>query len=130
MDMKNNTLEFDTVEDVEDYIMSVPSEPKLIFDIYAPTPTNSKYIVKWQEQKYYVAQDGKTFPDETWITQDGKSIQVQDLEVEHLRNIIRMIIRNSRKYEDTLRDLLEKVTETNSDDLENYNPPKDDITYH
>lgn len=128
MDMKENSIEFSTIDEVEEYIMGVPSEPKLIFDIFQKI--DGKYLLRWQEQKYYVAQDGQTYPDEVWITKEGKSVQVQDLDVEHLRNVLRMIIRNDRKYEESLKELLHEKMVGKDDDLESYNPPKNDITYH
>ncbi len=35
-------------------------------------------------------------PDEVWVTQDGRVIKVGDLEVDHMRNILRMIIKRAR----------------------------------
>jgi hypothetical protein len=35
--------------------------------------------------------------DEYWTTQDGRRIAVGEMNVEHLRNVLRMILRNRRK---------------------------------
>lgn len=34
--------------------------------------------------------------DEVWVTQDGRHIQVQDLDLSHARSIIRMMLRAQR----------------------------------
>jgi hypothetical protein len=47
-------------------------------------------------EQFYTSLDGKVWPEETWITEDGRKILVRDLEPEHARNIIRMILRNER----------------------------------
>lgn len=84
--MNDNFLEFNTYEDVESYVNSLPPDPKLIIDMFETL--DGKYLVRCQEQKYYVAQDGKTYPDEVWFTREGKSIQVQDIEIEHILSLI------------------------------------------
>ncbi len=35
--------------------------------------------------------------DEVWVTKDGRRIEVKDLEEEHCREILRMLIRNARR---------------------------------
>jgi hypothetical protein len=35
--------------------------------------------------------------DEYWTTQDGRRIAVGEMDVEHLRNVLRMILRNRRR---------------------------------
>lgn len=37
--------------------------------------------------------------DELWETEDGRLIPVARLDVDHLRNIVRMIIRKKRRYQ-------------------------------
>ena len=37
--------------------------------------------------------------DELWETEDGRSIPVVELDIEHLRNIVRMLIRKKRRYQ-------------------------------
>lgn len=46
--------------------------------------------------QFYTAFDGTVWPEETWITEDGRRILVKDLSADHARNIVRMIIRNDR----------------------------------
>jgi len=59
--------------------------------------------------QFYTSIDGKVWPEETWVTEDGRHILVKDLEPEHARNIIRMILRNQRiqleQYEQLLASL-------------------------
>lgn len=35
--------------------------------------------------------------DETWRTQDGRAIRVMDMEEDHVRAVLNMILRNRRK---------------------------------
>lgn len=49
--------------------------------------------------QFYTSLDGKVWPEETWITEDGREILVKNLEPEHAKNIIRMVIRNQRENE-------------------------------
>lgn len=129
MDMNDNFLEFNTYEDVESYVNSLPPDPKLIIDMFETL--DGKYLVRCQEQKYYVAQDGKTYPDEVWFTREGKSIQVQDIEIEHIRNILRMILRKDRLY--LAQKQKEILAEANLDEdgfPKNPDKPEGKIVYH
>ncbi len=56
--------------------------------------------------QFYVAVDGTVWPEETWVTKDGRKILVKDLEVDHLRNIVRMNIRNDRTQMEEYRQML------------------------
>jgi hypothetical protein len=47
-------------------------------------------------EQFYTAHDGTVWPEETWVTEDGRKILVKDLSADHARNIVRMIIRNDR----------------------------------
>jgi len=51
-----------------------------------------------QVDQFYTDRDGKVWPEEIWETEDGRKILVKDLEMEHARNIIRMILRTDRQY--------------------------------
>lgn len=58
---------------------------------------NAGYTVQWLEHKTYVAYDGETYPDEVWLTEDNRLLLVQDIDPDHCRNILRMILRNDRE---------------------------------
>ena len=61
---------------------------------------NAGFTVNWQEHKMYTAMDGKEYPEEYWITKNCEMIQVQDIPLEHLRNILRQLLRNDREMID------------------------------
>jgi hypothetical protein len=44
----------------------------------------------------YYSQEEEVMKEEFWTKRDGTKIAVGDMEVEHLRNTLRMIIRNNR----------------------------------
>lgn len=68
------------------------------------------YTVNWIPNKKYIAHDGKEFTDEVWTTLDRRMIHVQDLEPEHARNIIRMLLRNERELQQKTDAMLEQLT--------------------
>jgi hypothetical protein len=47
--------------------------------------------------------------DEVWVTKDGRHIPVGELQAEHARNIIRMILKDRRKRRPTIVALAEMV---------------------
>lgn len=55
------------------------------------------YCVSWLENVTYVSFTGETHIDEVWTKEDGTMIAVQNLELAHAHNIIRMILRNERE---------------------------------
>ena len=113
-----NKKNFDTLKEVEDFVASFLDEPKYIFDVQKNSEGKG-FIVQWEEQKYYISQDGKTYPDEIWVTKDGTIIQIQDLDVEHLRNILRFLIRNDREYQKTFEMIMHKLQQRLMADSEN-----------
>lgn len=72
-------------------------------------PADNTITIQWEPQKYYTAQDGKEYPDEVWTTLEGKMIQVQDLEPEHCRNIVRMILRQQRENAVAYQELVKEI---------------------
>jgi hypothetical protein len=55
------------------------------------------FRINWVENKKYTTHDGKEFIDEVWTKEDGTMIACQDLELDHAKNIIRMILRQERE---------------------------------
>lgn len=96
---------FQTPEEAASFILNMPDHNKYAFDFYRDLDGN--VVLQWIEYKQYTAVDGKVFNDEIWITEDNQMHCVQDLEPEHCRNIIRMMIRNSRESERQFRELIE-----------------------
>jgi len=72
------------------------------------------YSVEWHPKKFYTAQDGKTYDDEVWITESGEMKFVQDLEPEHVRNILRRILRKEREFRKSLNQLIGALAEEES----------------
>ena len=68
---------------------------------------NDKIFVTWIENKDYITCTGETCTDEVWIKGDGSMILCQDLEPEHAKNIIRMMIRNARNENNLSSDLMQ-----------------------
>ncbi len=90
-------------------------DPMLAENKWAITVTQNaegKFIIEWMENKMYVAQDGKEYRDEVWTTKEGKMILIQDLETEHAKNIIRMMLRQEREAKQQLDSLYDRVAET------------------
>lgn len=73
------------------------------------------FEVTWQDRKTYVAQDGKEYPEEAWMTQDGRVIQIQDLTEDHAKNILRMLLRQRRESESAVAELRKLLADTFSD---------------
>jgi len=88
--------EIKSIEDTDAFVNELLAEEKYVIDIQE-LPLNAGWIVQWQEHKTYKAFDGKEFPDEVWLTEDNRLLQIQDIEPEHCRNILRMMLRKERE---------------------------------
>lgn len=84
-----------TIEEAQEVFDSLYNEDKFIINVQK-LPVGG-YEIQWIEQKSYTALDGVSFPDEVWTTIDCDMVLVQDLEPEHCRNILRMLLRQERK---------------------------------
>ena len=113
---------FKTQEEAEEFVNSLFAEEKYILDVYE-LPVNSGYEVQWIERKNYTSFDGTVYPDEVWVTEDGDMKFIQDLEPEHARNIVRMMIREQRKEQLLMQRLSATIEEVMNEELEldNYN---------
>ena len=100
--------DFATIDEAEAFVIPLYEEKKYVIDIRT-LPEGQGYSVQWQEHKMYTAQDGKEYHDEVWVTQDGKLIQVQDLEEAHCRNILRMLLRQEREAIRRMNELAEQI---------------------
>lgn len=102
--------EIKTFEELESFINPLMAEEKYVIDIQQLV--DDTYVVNWMEHKTYTAQDGKEYPDEVWMTEDKRFLLVQDIEPEHCRNILRMILRQEREAKASLEMLTEHLVET------------------
>lgn len=117
------------INELAEFVSEMSKDKTCVMDIIEMPDGN--YEVQWTEQKYYVAQDGKTFPDEIWTTKEGDLINIQDLSEEHAKNIIRMMLRNNREYInklDNLYKILEEELSMESEESEKTSPPS--VTLH
>jgi primase-polymerase (primpol)-like protein len=86
--------EFSSVEEAKMFIDELAEKKEFV--INSMPNKDGKIEVEWQEHKKYTARDGQTFYDEVWITKDNQMLQIQDIDAEHCRNIIRMMLRQER----------------------------------
>lgn len=96
---KEKSMETKTINDYDELVeftMQLASNDKVSFDITS-LPDQSGWVVKWIKLKTYTTHDGKEFLDEAWVTKAGEMILIQDIGLDHCRNIIRMMIRNQRE---------------------------------
>lgn len=99
-----NSKEFLSEEAAQEYMDQLIADDNTadIIDLHTGI-----YLVRWIKNKKFTTFDNKEFTDEVWTTEDGTMVLVQDLSPEHARNIIRMILRNSRAMSIALIDALE-----------------------
>lgn len=107
---------FLTLEEAEGFLKNLAEEKKYLIGMRA-MPTG-EYQVEWQEHKDYVAHDGKSYPDEVWFTEDQRMILVQDLEPEHARNILRMMLRQEREIRDRMEGILDHIMTAANGEIE------------
>jgi hypothetical protein len=116
--------EFDTMEEAEAFIAPMLEENK--YAISAIMTKEGKVLIQWEVQKKYIAQDGQEFTDEIWMTKEGNLIHIQDLEPEHAKNIIRMMLRNERLAKARMEEYLATaLDELAGQDIANPNLPED-----
>jgi hypothetical protein len=67
------------------------------------------FRITWIPNKMFTSFDGKEYVDEVWTKEDGTMISCQDLEPEHAKNIIRMMLRNERERRRVEQEMLEAM---------------------
>lgn len=120
-----------TTDELELFVNKLIGE-KQVVEVFE-LPEGMGFEVQWIEHKSYTAQDGQTFPDEIWTTKEGEMKLVQDLEPEHLRNVLRMILRQERESRKSLEGILEQIVDewsTKVDDEEEESQPQPTHTLH
>lgn len=125
-----NERNFNTLNELEDFVNCFPDEPKCIFDI-KKLETGQGFLLSWQEQKYYISAEGKRCPDEVWVTKNGTALQVQDISEDHLKNILRTIIRQRREYDEMVHKAMHREEDQFLlDDESDIDPDIESITLH
>jgi hypothetical protein len=94
--MTMNKREFQTFPELEAFVNPMIAEKKWAIDIRQNTNTGA-YLACWIEHKNYTSHDGQVYADEIWTTIDGDMKCVQDLEPEHAKNVLRLLLRNERE---------------------------------
>lgn len=117
-----NTKEFDTLEEAKSFTEDLMSEKKWAITVIQTTA--GKYLAQWIEHKKYTARDGLEYLDEVWTTVTGEMKLVQDLEPEHARNVIRMMLRQDREAAESLNALVQQLAAENEDkEWDDMEPP-------
>lgn len=98
-----------TFEEAEAIINPLVAENK--WAITVMQNADGTFTIQWLEHKKYTAQDGKEFHDEIWTTKEGEMKLVQDLEPEHARNILRMLLRKDREATQAMNALFQQAAE-------------------
>jgi hypothetical protein len=97
-----------TIEEARVFAQSLLDQQKYVIDIFQH-PGETGFEVQWIELRDYLAHDGKSYPDEVWMTEKGEMKLIQDLEPEHARNIIRMVLRNERALKVATEELMKSI---------------------
>lgn len=110
--------ELDSAEEALVFIAGLIEEKKWL--IIPAVEKDGKFIVEWLEHKTYTSIDGKEYPDELWVTREGVPMLVQDMSEGHVRNTLRMLLRNQRMVSQGLANLekLFGALDADSDDEE------------
>lgn len=98
-----NKKSFNSFDAASSFADDLAKEEKWAVDII-PDKDSSSYSVCWIEQKHYTSHSGEVHLDEVWVTAEGEMKCIQDLDAEHARNIIRMLIRNERRQLEAMQD--------------------------
>jgi hypothetical protein len=107
---------FTELEEAKFFVENLYKEEKWV--IKTSRGSNGGYNVEWQEHKKYIAFDGKEYLDEVWTTEQGEMILVQDLSESHVRNVVRMMLRNERLQQQELLEKLQDLMEVGMDEID------------
>lgn len=106
---------FDTVDKADEFVAKLYDEQKFVINA-RHLPDSSGIEIQWIEHKPYKAHDGKEFFDEVWVTEDGEMKLIQDLEPEHARNVLRMLLRQERAARQVMNTLMENLVNIDEED--------------
>lgn len=99
---------FDTEDEANQFVDDLTAESK--YAISAVADKDNKFTINWIEHKEYISYEGQQLLDEVWVKADGSIMLVQDIELDHAREIIRMLLRQQRQ-------LRESIQTVSADDL-------------
>lgn len=110
-----NKKEFTDYTELERFVQPLIDEKKWAIDIRQSTKSG-KYIVCWIEHKNYTSHTGDVHPDEVWTTIEGEMTCVQDLDPEHAKNVLRMLLRQEREQRMIIQEALRQMAASVDDD--------------
>lgn len=110
--------EVDSIEEASLFVSPLMAENK--WAITVAQRNDGKFIIQWTEHRMYTAQDGVEYRDEVWTTKEGNMVLIQDLEPEHAKNIIRMMLRQEREAKQAMDALYQRLSESLNDGLDSY----------
>lgn len=93
-------------KELEDFVRQLQSEGNVV---EVSRLNDLSFEVRWVKGKTYIAFDGAEYPDEAWVTEDGRMLLIQDLSEDHAKNIIRMIIRQDRETAARVQEIASKM---------------------
>jgi hypothetical protein len=102
--------EVDSIEEAAEFVNPLMDEAK--WAITVAQQSDGKFLIQWTEHRKYTAQDGVEYLDEVWTTKEGDMKFIQDLEPEHAKNIIRMMLRQDRVAKQAMDALAEQLDES------------------
>ena len=114
--------------EVQDFVEQLYAENRWAISI-SRDPESDDYLIKWVEHKKYVSYTGETHPDEIWQTEDGTMMCIQDMEPEHARNALRMLVRQQRLMQELLINQLTSDLSGDQDDLEDLSAEAEESQY-
>lgn len=86
-------------DELQDFVENLHQQDRWAISVES---AGEDYLVKWTEHKKYVSYTGDTHPDEVWRTKEGNIMCVQDMDPEHARNALRMMLRAQRLLQEAL----------------------------
>lgn len=101
--------EVNSIEEASAFVDPLIAENK--WAITVVRNPDGKFLIQWMEHKMYTARDGLQYRDEVWTTNEGDMVLIQDLDPEHAKNIIRMMLRQEREAEKRLDNIYQQVVE-------------------
>lgn len=109
-----NKKEFTDYEELRKFVEPMIAEQKWAIDVRQNTKTGM-YMACWIEHKNVDRGDESKEPDEIWTTRDGEMLCVQDMTDTHVRDVLRMLLRNEREARAMLEAAARKMLETDED---------------
>jgi hypothetical protein len=99
---------FATYQEVEAFVKPLAAQGIYVIDVQEH-PNNGGFDVQWMEHKFYTSYTGEEYRDEIWTKENGDIMLVQDIEPEHCRNILRMILRQERESAALIQEMADKL---------------------